>query len=195
MSATNEILVYLIQTLLSLFILAVLLRFLLQVGRADFYNPISQFLVKVTNPLVVPLRKIIPGVGGIDLSSLLLALLLQLAGIVLVLFINDLGLPNIGLLLVWSALGVVGLLVNIYFFALLAMIILSWVASGRNNPALLLLFQITEPVMAPFRKVLPPMGGMDFSPILVFILINVIQIALRHMAAGVGLHPALVIGI
>ena len=195
MNAMNEIFVYLIQTVLSLFLLAVLLRFLLQLVRADFYNPISQFLVKVTNPLVLPLRKVIPGLGGFDMASLLLALLLQMAGIALIYLINGHGLPNIVLLLVWSVLGIVGLLVNIYFFALLAMIILSWVAPGSKNPALFLLFQITEPVMAPFRKALPSMGGLDFSPILVFILINVIQIALRHMAAGVGLHPALVIGI
>ena len=195
MSAMSEIVVYLIQTVLSLFLLAVLMRFLLQLVRADFYNPISQFLVKVTNPLVIPLRKVIPGFGGFDIASLLLALLLQMAGIALIYLINGHGVPNIGLLLIWSALGVTGLLVNIYFFALLAMIILSWVAPGSNNPALYLLFQITEPVMAPFRKALPAMGGLDFSPILVFILINVIQIALRHMAAGVGLHPALVIGI
>ena len=195
MTALNEILGYLIQTLLSLYLLAMLLRFLLQLARADFYNPICQFLVKVTNPLVIPLRRIIPGFAGLDMASLVLALLLQLAGIVALLLINGLGLPNILLLLAWSALGVVSLLVNIYFFALLAMIILSWVAPGSRNPAILLLFQITEPVMAPFRKVLPAMGGMDFSPILVFILINVIQIALRHMAAGIGLHPALVIGL
>lgn len=195
MGAFNEILVYLIQTLLSLFLVAMLLRFLLQLVRADFYNPVSQFLVKVTNPLVIPLRKVIPGLGGLDIASLLLALLLQMAGIVLLLLINGLALPNILLLLAWSVLGVIGLLVNIYFFALLAMIILSWVAAGSNNPAIYLLHQITEPVMVPVRKLLPPMGGMDFSPILVFILINVIQIALRHMATGVGLHPALVIGI
>ena len=195
MNAMNEIFVYLIQTVLSLFLLAVLLRFLLQLVRADFYNPISQFLVKVTNPLVLPLRKVIPGLGGFDMASLLLALLLQMAGIALIYLINGHGVPNIVLLLVWSVLGIAGLLVNIYFFALLAMIILSWIAPGSKNPALFLLFQITEPVMAPFRKALPSMGGLDFSPILVFILINVIQIALRHMAAGVGLHPALVIGI
>jgi YggT family protein len=144
---------------------------------------------------VIPLRRVIPGFAGLDMASLVLALLLQLAGIVALLLINGLGLPNILLLLAWSALGVVSLLVNIYFFALLAMIILSWIAPGSRNPAVFLLFQITEPVMAPFRKVLPAMGGMDFSPILVFILINVIQIALRHLAAGIGLHPALVIGL
>ena len=195
MSAINEILGYLVQTLLSLYLVAMLLRFLLQLVRADFYNPISQFLVKVTNPLVIPLRRLIPGVGGLDIASLLLALLLQLAGIVLLLKINGLQLPGVFPLLVWSLLGVIGLLVNIYFFALLGMIILSWVAAGSRHPAIYLLYQITEPVMAPFRKVLPAMGGMDFSAIVVFILINIIQIALRHMAQAAGLHPALVIGI
>jgi YggT family protein len=195
MSAINEILGYLIQTFLSLYLVAMLLRFLLQLVRADFYNPISQFLVKVTNPLVIPMRRLIPGLGGLDLSSLLLAVLLQLAGIVLLLLINGLGLPGVFTLLVWSLLGVLGLLVNIYFFALLGMIILSWVAAGSRHPAIYLLYQITEPVMAPFRKVLPNMGGLDFSPILVFILINIIQIALRHMAQAVGLHPALVLGL
>ncbi len=195
MNAINEILVYLVQTLLSLYLVTMLLRFLLQLVRADFYNPISQFIVKVTNPLVIPLRRVIPGLGGIDMSSLLLALLLQLAAIVALLLINGLSPPGVFLLLAWSVLGVLGLLVNIYFFALLAMIILSWVAAGSRHPAIYLLYQITEPVMAPFRKVLPPMGGLDLSPILVFVLINIIQIALRHLAQGVGLHPALVLGL
>ena len=195
MGAFNEISIYLVQTALTLYMLAMVLRFLLQLVRADFYNPISQFLVKITNPVVIPLRKIIPGLGGLDLASLLLAVLLQMLSIVVLMALYGLGLPNPVLLLLWSALGLLGLLVNIYFFALLAMIILSWLAPGSGNPAVFLLYQITEPVMAPFRKLLPPMGGMDFSPILVFILINVLQIALRHMAAGVGLHPALVIGL
>jgi YggT family protein len=195
MNAINEISSYLIQTLVSLYLMAMLLRFLLQLVRADFYNPICQFLVKITNPLVIPLRRVVPGFAGMDSASLLLALLLQLLAILSLLLLNGLGVPNVGLLLLWSALGIISVLVNIYFFALLAMIILSWIAPGSRHPAIYLLHQITEPVMAPFRKALPPMGGMDFSPILLFILINVIQIALRHMAAGVGLHPALVIGL
>jgi YggT family protein len=195
MGALSEISGYLIQTFLSLYLVAMLLRFLLQVVKADFYNPISQFLVKVTNPLVIPLRKLIPSYGGLDIATLLLAVILQAIGIVAILMLNALGFPSPLLLLVWSVLGVISLLVNIYFFALLAMIILSWIAPGSRNPAVYLLYQITEPVMAPVRKILPAMGGLDFSPILVFILINVIQIALRHMAAGAGLHPALVIGL
>lgn len=195
MSAINEIFVYLLQTVLSLYLVAMLLRFLLQLVRADFYNPISQFLVKITNPLLVPLRRIIPGFAGLDVAALLIALVLQMLAIAVLMLLNGLPLPNIVTLFIWGVLGVVGLLVNIYFFALLASIILSWVAPGSSHPALYLLHQITEPVMAPVRKVLPPMGGLDFSPILVFILINIVQIALRHVSASVGLHPALVIGI
>ena len=163
--------------------------------RADFYNPISQFLAKVTNPIILPLRKIIPSYASLDLSSLLVALLLQLAGIVTVLFLNGIAIPAIPQLLVWSALGIIGLLVNIYFFALLAMIILSWIAPSSKNAAVFLLYQITEPVMAPLRKIIPSMGGLDFSPILVFIVINVIQIALRHIANSAGLYPGLVFGL
>lgn len=195
MTAFNEIAGYLIQTALSLYLLAMLLRFILQLVKADFYNPISQFLVKVTNPLVIPMRRVVPGFGGLDFASLILAIVLQILGIVAILMLNGIGIPNPLVLFVWAVIGLLALVVNVYFFALLAVIILSWVAPGSNNPALYLLYQITEPVMAPFRKMLPSMGGMDFSPILVFILINVIQIALRHMAAGVGLHPALVIGL
>jgi YggT family protein len=195
MGALSEIIGYLVQTVVSLYLVAMLLRFLLQLVRADFYNPICQFLVKATNPLVVPLRRVIPGFGGIDLATLVLAMILQMSAIVILLLVNGLGLPNPVLIVAWAALGILSLLVNIYFFALLAMIILSWVAAGSNHPAIRLLYQITEPVMAPFRKILPPMGGLDLSPILVFVLINVIQIVLRHMAAGIGLHPALVIGL
>lgn len=195
MGAINEIAVYLLQTALSLYLVAILLRFLLQAVRADFYNPISQFLVKVTNPVVIPLRKLIPGFAGIDAASLVLALVLQIAGIVLMLLLLGASIPSPLLLLVWGVLGVVGLLVNIYFFALLGMIILSWIAPGSSHPAVYLLHQITEPVMAPFRKLLPPLGGLDLSPILLFLVINIVQIALRHMAAATHLSPVLVIGL
>lgn len=186
MSVVNEILVYLIQTLLSLYLIAMLLRFVLQVVRADFYNPISQFIVKITNPLVVPLRRVIPGYAGIDIASLGLAILLQILGIAAIFLLRFGGIPGLTLLLAGGVLGVVALLVQLYFFALLAMIILSWVAQGNRHPAILLLYQITEPVMAPVRKLLPPMGGLDFSPILVFILINIAQIIIQRMAAAVG---------
>jgi YggT family protein len=195
MSAINEIFAYLVQTALSLYLLVMLLRFLFHFARADFYNPISQFVVRATNPLVRPTRRLFPAFGRFASASLVLAVVLQALGIVTLLLLHGAGLVGPTLIVAWSVIGVLGLLVNIYFFALLAMIIISWVAPTSRHPALLLLWQVTEPVMAPVRRILPPMGGLDFSPILVFILINVLQIALRHMAAGVGLHPALVMGV
>jgi YggT family protein len=195
MNAINEIIIYLLQTALGIYLLIMLLRFLLQLVLADFYNPISQFLVRATNPLVLPVRRLLPARKRFDPASLLLAVLLQLVRIAATLALYGMSLPGVSLLLAWSVVGVTGLLVQIYFFALLAMIILSWIAPGSANPAVFLLYQITEPVMAPVRRVLPPMGGLDFSPILVFVLINVVQIVLRNLAAGLGLHPALVMGI
>jgi YggT family protein len=185
-SVVNEILVYLIQTLLSLYLIAMLLRFVLQLVRADFYNPISQFVVKITNPLVVPARRVIPGYAGIDIASLCLAVLLQIIGISVIFLLRFGGLPGLALLLAGGVLGIVALLVQLYFFALLAMIILSWVAQGSRHPAILLLYQITEPVMAPLRRLLPPIGGLDLSPILAFILINIVQIIIQGIAQSLG---------
>ena len=195
MHAINEISLYLIQTATGIYLLIMLLRFILQLVLADFYNPISQFLVRATNPLVLPLRRLLPARGRFDPASLILAILIQWLGIIALLWMSGAALPAISLMLAWSVVGVLGLLVKIYFFALLGMIILSWIAPGASNPAVYLMYQITEPVMAPFRSVLPAMGGLDFSPILVFILINSVQIALRNVAEGLGLYPALVMGL
>ena len=103
--------------------------------------------------------------------------------------------PNPLYLLSWAVLGTLGMLINIYFIAILASIIISWVAPGSYNPLILLLHQLTEPVMAPFRKIVPAMGGLDLSPIFVFLAINVLQIMLGHIAASVNLPVAYVIGI
>ncbi|MEM1112593.1 MAG: YggT family protein [Pseudomonadota bacterium] len=194
MNTASAILVYLVQTLFSLYLLAVLLRFILQTVRADFYNPISQFLVKVTAPLVNPLRRLIPGLGGLDLASLALALLVQMLGSAILVVLWG-GTPNPVSLLMWSVVAILYTLLNIYFFALIAMIIVSWVAAGSRHPAIMLLYQITEPVMAPLRKVLPPMGGLDLSPILAFILIQVLRIFLSGVAASLYMPRGLVPGL
>lgn len=195
MGAMNEIVVYLLQTGLGLYLLLVMLRFVMQLANADFYNPISQFVFKATQPLVGPLQRFLRPFGRFDSASLTLAIALQAAGIMLILALNNIASPNPITLFLWSAIGILGLLLKIYFFALLASIILSWISPGGSNPAVYLLYQITEPVMAPVRKLLPPMGGLDFSPILVFIGINVLEIVVRNLAASVGLYPALVMGL
>lgn len=184
-----------IQTVFNLFLLAVLLRLLLQQARADFYNPISQFLVKVTNPLLKPLRRLIPGALGIDMAAVVLALLVQMVALTLIFLVYGAGFPPPGRLFIWSVIAVVAMIVNIYFIAVLVGIVLSWVAPQSHNAIVMLIHQLTEPVMAPFRRLLPPIGGLDLSPILLFLVINVVQVVLRHMAQNTGLPPQLVLGL
>ena len=195
MAALNEIAAFLVETAASLYLILVVLRGMLQAARADFYNPISQFVALLTNPPLQALHRIIPIRSRVDPAVLVLTLAVQAIAIVTTLLLAGFALPGPVTILVWSLIGVAGLVVNTYLVALIVMIVVSWVAPGTRHPAVLLTYQITEPVMAPVRSMLPAAGGLDFSPILVFIAINVIQIALRHMAAAAGLPLQLVIGI
>lgn len=195
MAALNEIAAFLVETAASLYLVLVVLRGMLQTARADFYNPISQFVVRATNPPLRVLHRVIPGRGRFDPAVLVLAVVVQVVAILTTLLLAGFALPSPLTLLIWGLIGVAGLIVNAYLVAIIIMIVVSWVAPGTRHPAVLLTYQITEPVMAPVRSVLPSAGGLDFSPILVFIVINVLQIALRHMATAAGLPLQLVIGI
>ena len=176
MSGLIEALIYIIQTLGSLYLLIVLLRFILQLVRADFYNPLSQFIVKATQPLVTPLRRIIPGFAGLDLASLVLAILVQLLLMIVTLTLMGYNVGGFILqLLVWSMIGVTSLFLKVFFFALIISVILSWVAPGSYNPGAQLVNQICEPLLAPFRKLLPNLGGLDISPIFAFIALNLLD--------------------
>lgn len=194
MDALRDIASLILQTFFQLSILAFILRMMLQLAKADFYNPVSQFLVKVTQPVLKPVRRFIPSIGNIDTASLVVIILLQMLATTALIIIKGYTVPNIIYLLAWAVLGAVGMLVNIYMIAIIASIVVSWVAPGSYNPAILLLNQLTEPVMAPFRKIIPPLGGLDLSPIFVFLTINVLQIILGHIAVAAQLPTHLVIG-
>lgn len=185
MNGLNTAAVYVLQTLGSLYLLIVLLRFILQLVRADFYNPLSQFAVKATKPLLNPLRKVIPGFAGLDLASLVLALLVQLLLMVLTLLL--MGAFDVALLpqlLIWAVIGVTALFVKIFFFALIASVILSWVAPHSHNPGAQLVNQLCEPLLMPIRRILPNLGGLDISPIFAFIALNLVDmLVIRNLAA------------
>lgn len=185
----SQILITTLQIVSTFYLTIVLLRFLLQLAKADFYNPISQFVVKATNPPLKPLRKIIPGLGAIDGAALVLAILVQMLAFVLILMTLNNGIPAINpiTLLAWSAITVLGLIVKIYFWSVIAVVVVSWIAPGSNHPAIQLVAQITEPVMRPVRKVMPSMGGLDLSPIVVFLILNILSVVINHMAAAAGL--------
>lgn len=191
MSQLSQALILVVQTLGSLYLLIVLLRFILQLVRADFYNPLSQFIVRATHPLLRPLRRIIPSVGGIDLSSLVLALLVQMALMAAILMIAIGTIGNPLQLLLWALVGITGLFLNIFFYALLISVILSWVAPTSHNPGALLIGQICEPVLAPFRKFLPSMGGLDLSPIFAFLAIKLLEMLVVNNLAAMTQMPSL----
>ncbi|MDD7805328.1 MAG: YggT family protein [Endozoicomonas sp. (ex Botrylloides leachii)] len=176
-------LLFLIQTLGALYIMAVLLRFLLQVTHADFYNPISQAIVKITSPLLNPLRKIIPGFGKVDAASLVLALALQIALIYGMSSIKGISLSLISFqaVLIVSLIELATHILNIYLFSLVIIAIASWVAQGSYNPGLMLLLQITEPLSSRVRRIIPPIGGLDLSLMVIVIIIYF----LKNLLAGI----------
>ena len=171
-----------VQVLFGLYILAVLLRFLFQLVRADFYNPISQFLVVLTNPLLKPLRRVIPGLFGVDLASLVLLFALQMLEMYVLTWLNNMT-PGLLSLTVASLVSLVRLVINVYFYAVLLRVILSWFMpyGVRQNPAGDLLVSLTEPLMRPARRLIPAVGGLDLSPIAVLVGLQLLQLALAHL--------------
>ncbi len=198
-SSFGQLIVLVVNTLGHLVMLALLLRFLLQASRADFYNPVSQALVKMTAPVLNPLRRLIPAWRNFDLATLLVALLFGTLASALMIFSAGYVLPGIGTLLSWAFLGMLSYILKIYFWGLLISVIVSWVAPYSGNPALLLIQQILEPLQRLFRKVIPPMGGLDLSPIFIFLGLQVVEIMLvgtLRQGLGLGQQAAMfVIGV
>lgn len=171
-------LVFVINTLLGLFTAAVLLRFLMQQVRADFYNPLAQAVVKITNPLILPLRRVIPAWGKMDMASLVLIPVVQFANVWLVLFVSDS--PYVyawGSIVFWTVFKIIFNLVNLYFFSILMEAVISWLGHGRS-PLDGLLRPINAPLLRPVRRILPPTSGLDFSPLLVMLALQVINLLL-----------------
>lgn len=174
---------FLVSVLFGLYALIVMLRFLLQLMRADFYNPLSQFIVKVTTPLLNPLRRVIPGVGGIDISSLVLAWFVMALEQLLLLAIRGGGfMPLDASLMALPAL--LQLTINIFLFSVLIRVLLSWISPGNYNPAIGVINSLTEPLMAPARRLIKPIGGMDLSPIAVMIGLSLLDMLLTPLLVG-----------
>ena len=186
----SQALVFLVDMLLGLYILAVLLRFLFQVVRADFYNPFSQALVTITNPTLAPLRRMIPGLYGIDVAAIVLLLILQCLKNFIIWLIQGVQ-PKVMGLAVVSAVELLQLTLWVFIIAIFIRVILSWVSpyAAHQNPVVGLLNNLTDPLMRPARQVIPPMGGLDLSPIAVFILLylTIILIVKPLLAFGYGL--------
>jgi len=180
MAAANNLLVFLVDILISMYVGALLLRVLLAYTRADFYNPISQFLVSITNPALIPLRKIIPSIGNIDSAIWILIIILQGVRIYSLARLNGLELP-LSTLLIASTLQVISTMLNILIYAILIRAILSWFQSPyqQENPLAAIVYSITEPLLRPARKILPPVNMIDLSAFFVILILYCLQIIIR----------------
>lgn len=168
---------YLVGTLIDLYIAAVMLRLLLQWVRADFYNPVCQFLVKITSPVLVPLRRVIPSIGRLDTASVVLMLVLEFLSVWVV---SRIGASPASLeqIAVFSVFKLLATLLWTYFFLIIAMVILSWFGGRVRHPIIPLIYQLTEPVLRPFRKVIPAIAGIDLSPLFALIAIRFLLLLL-----------------
>ncbi|QEA38584.1 YggT family protein [Pistricoccus aurantiacus] len=183
----------LVNTLINIYLLLLMLRFLLQASRADYYNPISQSVVKVTQPLVGLFQGFLKPMGRFDLATLAAALILKIVAIIVVLQIAGYGMPPIPGLAIAAVAAVANAILKIYFFALIVMIILSWVAPQASHPGAILVMQLVEPIMAPVRRVIPPLGMIDLSPIVVFIVISLLDsLVVGSLTRAAGVSGALV---
>ena len=194
-SALSDIAVTIASPLFSLALFLIAMRFLAQLCGVSPYNPISTGLRSITDPIVAPINRLVPAGKRLNIGAVIALIVCQVIYIAVMLaLISRLDAFNVLQSLIWSTLGAAGLLINIVFYSVLAMIIVSFIAPQSNHPAVEFVWQLTEPVMAPLRNFIPSMGGLDFSPIVLFIGINVIRVSLGHMAVAVGM-PAFIIGI
>lgn len=176
---------FVVETVFGIYVLIVMLRFLLQLVHADFYNPLSQMLVTATQPPLKYLRRVIPGIGGIDLSSAVLALIVQFAQLLLVMLILGRNASVVGLLML-SVVRLLELTIYIMMFSVIILVVLSWIQPSTYNPIFGVLNSLSAPVMRPARRLVPPMGGLDLSAIVVLlalgVLLRVLIAPLEHLA-------------
>ena len=181
--------IFLIKTLIGIYVSVLVLRFLLQWARADFHNPISQFVVKLTAPVLHPVRRFVPSVKGMDTSSLLAAWVfksLELLAVALLLGASALS----WLAPLWAIPALVKLVLNLFLFAIIIRVILSWVNPDPYNPAVSLLGRLTDPLMLPAQRLLPPIGGLDLSPMVVMIVLVLLKMLLLPPLLALTMAPA-----
>ena len=170
-------LIFIVTTISQLYLFVMLLRFWLPWLRADFRNPISQGILRLTSPFVIPVRRIIPPIGRLDTATILVAFALQYLTILIVLAIAG-AMVGIVPIAITAALDLVILTCRLFTFAIFIHIILSWVAPGTYNPATAFISMLVQPILQPFRRYIPSLGGLDISPIFAIILLQAISIVI-----------------
>jgi len=186
-AGVDSSLVFLITAVFEFYIMIVIMRLMLSYFRANFYNPLSQLVIKLTGPLVKPLQKITPGYKGIDFAVVVLLILLEMVKLTLITLVGMHAFPNIVALVLWAVAETVEQFLKFYIFAIIGRVILSWVGSGAPQMAPIqeILYLITEPLMAPARRIIPPISGFDLSPLGLLLLLQATSIMLGYLVRPV----------
>ena len=170
---------FLVKTLGYLYIWVLILRIMLQWVRADYRNPISQFVVRTTNPLVVPLRRVVPPVRGFDTASFVALFLVQFLLCIVLIYMATQTVPGFWQLAYVTALRLIYATLRLYMFVLIVWVIMSWVAAGQYNPVSAVFARLAEPLLAPVRRVIPAIGGLDLSALFVIIGLQALMLLIR----------------
>ena len=170
---------YIVDTLLWLLTLAFLLRLLLQLVRADFRDPLADAIVRVTNWLILPLRKLLPPVGKIDTATVVALIAVASARTAVMLWLGNLGFADPVLFLRVTLIELIELTLRVYLFAFLLYWLTTFIAPGGYAPGVRILSQLCEPVLKPVRRLIPPIGQIDFSVLWVSIAIGAMLVLLR----------------
>lgn len=171
-------LIYIIRTLFDLYVLTFMVRLLLQWAPVDKRNPLVQFIFRITNPLVIPLRRILPPAGRIDTATVAALVGLQVIGTAILLRIACIDQPAVWQVLARAGLTIVQLGLTVYTWAIIIHVVMSWISPGGYNPAVALIAAIVEPVLAPFRRLVPPIAGIDLSPLFALIALQALSMLL-----------------
>ena len=167
--------IFLVELFFDIFILVFFLRYLFTIVRVDITNPLSTLIIKITNPFLKPLRRTIPGYLGVDWSSILVLVLAQAIEIILVTLIISGGAPALSGLIILTIAHLLRMILYIYLFVILIQVIISWVNPNAYNPITAIMYQVSEPILKPIRRLVPSVGGLDFSPFIILVIINLLM--------------------
>ncbi len=173
-------LVYVINALTSLYLIVFLLRLIMPWCGVDYRNPVAQGVMRLSSPLVTPLRRFVPAIGQFDTATALVALIIQSIAIVLMLLVMGIVGDPIKVLAT-AAVKLVVLTIMLFVYAIIIRIVISWISPGTYNPIIGLVNALTEPVLRPFQRLIPPLGGFDLSPIFATIGLMALSIIVRGM--------------
>jgi YggT family protein len=178
--------IFLVELFFDIFIIALLLRYLLTKAHADSLNPLSGLIIKVTNPLLKPLRRKIPGYLGVDWSSVVALLLVQALEVTLVELIMSGEMLAFSGLIILTVAHLLKTILYIYLFIIIVQVIISWINPDAYNPITMIMYQLSEPILRPVRRIIPSAGGFDFSPLIILVIINLLMILLISPLMDVG---------